>query len=174
MYIQSSGIVRTIYSTIFKDILVESGILIHFQLHSQACNQREKSFLILERKGLIVFLTKHLSKCPSSTSPSSCSEKFLVAYQHSGIIIFTKCSILNVWQCFEYVSDISRVFLGRPVTSWSSPSPFPPPWLSKFLNLVPPDALKMHSLAVPVLRFLCKTFSKLRKLNNEALFSVNV
>ena len=44
----------------------------------------------------------------------------------------------------------------------------------KFLNLVPPDALKMHSLAVPVLRFLCKTFSKLSKLNNETLFSVDV
>ena len=44
----------------------------------------------------------------------------------------------------------------------------------KFLNLVPPDALKMHSLAVPVLRFLCKTFSKLRKLNSETLFSVDV
>ena len=44
----------------------------------------------------------------------------------------------------------------------------------KFLNLVPPDALKMHSLAVPVLRFLCKTFSKLRKLNNKTLFSVDV
>ena len=54
----------------------------------------------------------------------------------------------------------------------------PPPFChhgwQKFLNLVPPDALKMHSLAVPVLRFLCKTFSKLRKLNNETLFSVDV
>ena len=37
----------------------------------------------------------------------------------------------------------------------------------KFLNLVPPDALKMQSLAVPVLRFLGKAFSKLRILNNE-------
>ena len=44
----------------------------------------------------------------------------------------------------------------------------------KFLNLVPPDALKMHSLTMPVLRFLCKTFSKLGKLNNETLFSVDV
>ena len=44
----------------------------------------------------------------------------------------------------------------------------------KFLNLVPPGALKMHSLAVPVLRFLCKTFSKLQKLNNETLFSMDV
>ena len=124
MYIQSSGIVRTIYSTIFKDILAESEILIHFQLHSQACNQREKTFLILERKGLIVFLTKHLSKCPSSTGPSSCPEKFLVAYQHSGIIIFAKCSILNVWQCFEYVSDISRVFLGSQLHLGVPPPPF--------------------------------------------------
>ena len=39
---------------------------------------------------------------------------------------------------------------------------------------MPPDALKMHSLAVPVLRFLCKTFSKLRELNKETLFSVDV
>ena len=52
----------------------------------------------------------------------------------------------------------------------------PPPFCQhgwrKFLNLVPPDALKMHSLAVHVLRFLCKTFSKLCKLNKETLFSV--
>ena len=54
------------------------------------------------------------------------------------------------------------------------PPPFRYHGLQKFLNLVPPDALKMHSLAVPVLRFLCKTFSKLRKLNNETLFSVDV
>ena len=44
----------------------------------------------------------------------------------------------------------------------------------KFLNFVPPGALKMHSLAVLVLRFFCKTFSELCKLNNETLFSVNV
>ena len=54
------------------------------------------------------------------------------------------------------------------------PPPFRHHGWRKFLNLVPPDALKMHSLAVPVLRFLCKTFSKLRKLNNETLFSVGV
>ena len=71
-------------------------------------------------------------------------------------------------------SDVSRVFLSRPVTSWSYPSPFPHHGWQKFLNLVPPDALKMHSLTMPVLRFLCKTFSKLRKLYNETLFSVDV
>ena len=54
------------------------------------------------------------------------------------------------------------------------PPPFRHHVWQKFLNLVPPDALKMHSLAVPVLRFLCKTFSKLRKLNNETLFPVDV
>ena len=61
---------------------------------------------------------------------------------------------------------------------WLHLGVLPPPlchhgWQT-FLNLVPPDALKMHSLAVPVLRFLCKTFSKLRKLNNETLFSMDV
>ena len=74
----------------------------------------------------------------------------------------------------EPFSDVSRVFLGRLVTSWSSPSPFRHHVWRKFLNLVPLDVLKMHSLAVPVVRFLCKTFSKLRKLNNETLFSVDV
>ena len=53
----------------------------------------------------------------------------------------------------------------------------PPPFChhvwQEFLNLVPPDALKMHSLAVPVLRFLYETFSKLRKWNNKTLFSVD-
>ena len=53
------------------------------------------------------------------------------------------------------------------------PPPFRHHSWRKFLNFVPPDALKMYSLAVPVLRFLCKTFSKLRKLNNETLFSVD-
>ena len=71
-------------------------------------------------------------------------------------------------------SDVSRVFLGRPVTSSSPSSPFCRHGWRKLLNLVAPDALKMHSLAMPVLRFLCKTFSKLRKLNNETLFSVDV
>ena len=61
-----------------------------------------------------------------------------------------------------------RLHLGVP------PPPFQHHGWWKFLNFVPPDALKMHSLAVPVLRFLCKTFSKLRKLNNETLFSMDV
>ena len=55
-----------------------------------------------------------------------------------------------------------------------TPPPFRQHDWRRFLNLVPPDALKMHSLAMPVLRFLCKTFSKLSKLNNETLFPVDV
>ena len=34
-----------------------------------------------------------------------CPEKFMFACMHSGIITFAKRFILNVWQCFEYVSD---------------------------------------------------------------------
>ena len=45
-----------------------------------------------------------------------------------------------------------RLHLGVP------PLPFRHHGWWKFLNLVPPDALKMHSLAVPVLRFLVKHF----------------
>ena len=33
----------------------------------------------------------------------------------------------------------------------------------KFLKFVPPDALKMHSQALCVFRFLCKAFPKLLK-----------
>ena len=37
-------------------------------------------------------------------------------------------------------------------------------WGKKFSKFVPPDTLKIHSLTLSVLRFLCKTFPKLRKL----------
>ena len=33
-----------------------------------------------------------------------CPEKFLVVCLHSGIVLFAKCCILDVWQCFEYAS----------------------------------------------------------------------
>ena len=38
MYIQSPRIVRTVYSSIFKDIETYSLVLMHIQPHSQACN----------------------------------------------------------------------------------------------------------------------------------------
>ena len=56
-----------------------------------------------ERKTLIVVSMKCLSKCPSFANSSSCPKKFLVAHLHSGIILFAKLFIWNVWQCFEYV-----------------------------------------------------------------------
>ena len=55
-----------------------------------------------------------------------------------------KITLRNQWHI--------QSFFGQ--TSYILEFPIPSP-----LNLVPPDALKMHSLAVPILRFLCKTFS---------------
>ena len=79
--------------------------------HSQAHNQGEKSLLILERKALIVFLMKCLSKCPISTNPSLCPEKFLVAHLHSGIILFAKRFILHIWAAFWI--HLSRKLLSK-------------------------------------------------------------
>ena len=45
---------------------------------------------------------KCLSKWPSSSNPPT-PEKFLVAHLHSSVILFAKRSILNIWQCSEYV-----------------------------------------------------------------------
>ena len=65
-------------------------------------------------------------------------------------------------------SDVSRAFLGIPVYK-SNRRRCHHVWcqLGKFSKFVPLDALKMHSLApslaLYVLRFLCKTFSKLGK-----------
>ena len=63
-------------------------------------------------------------------------------------------------------SDISRVFLGRMEHTLN-------PWrcnhgwhlAEKCSKFVPPDTLKIHSLPLSVLRFLCKTFSILLKLS---------
>ena len=68
--------------------------------------------------------------------------------------------------------DVSRVFLSRPVHT-SNPRRQYHGWrqTGKFSKFVPPNALKMHSLALSVLRFLCKPFSKLLKLAlRKALF----
>ena len=61
-------------------------------------------------------------------------------------------------------SDVSRDFLGITVHT-SNPERCHHGWrqAEEFLNFVPPDTPKMHSLALSVLRFLCKTFSKLLK-----------
>ena len=59
---------------------------------TQKCSL-ERLFLIVFRRN--VYLSDLLPRnCP-------CSEKFLVARLHSGIILFAKRSILNVWQCSE-------------------------------------------------------------------------
>ena len=43
-------------------------------------------------------------------------------------------------------SDVSRVFLGRPVTSWSPSSPFLPSWLAE---IVKPCASRCSKNALP-------------------------
>ena len=74
---------------------------------------------------------------------------------------------------YIYVSDVSRVFLVRPVHTlkqgrchhgWCREEIF-----SKFM---PPDALKIHYPALSVLRFPCKTLSKTIKftLQNTPLW----
>ena len=107
-------------------------------------------------------------------------DPIIFAYSHN----ITRCERpIKLFKFIYTYSEVSRVFIGRPVTScfWADrlhlgvlPPLFRHHGWRKCLNLVPPDALKMHSLAaVPVLRFLCKTFSKLRELNKETLFSVD-
>ena len=70
-------------------------------------------------------------------------------------------------------TDVSRVFWGRPVHT-SNPRRCHD-WLrmgnvSKF---VPPDALKMHSLTLSVLRFFVKPFPNDLSLHYETFFFVD-
>ena len=58
-------------------------------------------------------------------------------------------------------SDVSRIFLGKNGT-YIKPTKVPP-WLALSKIFVLSDALKMHSPNLPVLRFICETFSKLLK-----------
>ena len=65
-------------------------------------------------------------------------------------------------------SDISKVFLGRWVHA-SNPRMCHHCWClgETFPKSVHPNTLKMHSQALSVLRFLCKTFSKLLKFTSR-------
>ena len=64
-----------------------------------------------------------------------------------------------------HISVVSRTFLGRLVHTLN-PQRRHHSWhqAQKFSKFVPPNILKMQSLALSVLRFLYKTFSKLLKL----------
>ena len=101
MYIWSPGIVRTVYSNIFKDIFEYSGILM---FSTPSCvEQRRKgeaspapfknwrSDLILERKVLIMKCLYQRALVPPPPSPPPPLPRFS----------FAKCSILNVWQYSE-------------------------------------------------------------------------
>ena len=69
-------------------------------------------------------------------------------------------------------SVTSRVFLGRPGHP-SNPQRCHHGWhpVHKFSKSVPPNSLKMHLLAMPVVKFLFKTFSELLKLTLQKTFS---
>ena len=62
-------------------------------------------------------------------------------------------------------NGVSRVFLENTGRYFKFTKAPPYGWCQarKFLKFFPPDALKMFILALPVLRFLWKTFSKLIK-----------
>ena len=64
-----------------------------------------------------------------------------------------------------YVSDLSRVFWGKMGTLNLQRRPHGQGRAQKFSKYVPADTLKMHSLALSVLTFLCKTFSTSIKLS---------
>ena len=61
----------------------------------------------------------------------------------------------------EPCNDVSRVFLGRPVHTLNLPKRHHDWRRGKNVSkLLLADALKLHSLALFALRFLCKTFPK--------------
>ena len=64
-----------------------------------------------------------------------------------------------------YVSDLSRVFWGKMGTLNLQRRQHGQGRAQKFSKYVPADTLKMHSLALSVLTFLCKTFSTSIKLS---------
>ena len=59
-------------------------------------------------------------------------------------------------------SDVSRDFLDRPVQKFNQRRRHNG-WRRDDTLFVPPNALKMHSLVLPFLTFLCKKFTKLSK-----------
>ena len=69
------------------------------------------------------------------------------------------------------ISDISRVFFGRPVHT-PNPRRRHHGWhqAEKFPKFVPPTTLKIHSLALSVLRFFCQNYSS---FHYEKVFSVD-
>ena len=71
-------------------------------------------------------------------------------------------------------SDVCRFHLGRPVHA-VNPHRSHHEWhrAVKFSKFLLPDALKMHSLILPVLRFFVKPFPNYLRLHYEKLFFVN-
>ena len=81
---------------------------------------------------------------------------------------------LYILQIFAFSSDVSRVFLGRPVHI-TNPQRNQHGWrqAEKFAIVVLPNTLKMHSLAPYVLIFFVKHFQNCLNFPYEKLFSAH-
>ena len=79
-----------------------------------------------------------------------------------------------IYKLLWYVSsDVSRVFLGRTVHASNPPRRHHVcHWAEKFSKFVPPDTLKMHSLALPVLDFFLKHFPNYLKLVSAIFYQI--
>ena len=93
--IQSPGIVRTVYSNIFKEILGYSGIMMQIPSLFHTLNQRRNG------KPPLLFL-KIKRKCPDFGKKGPDYEAPLLKIPSSPLL-FAKPSILNVSQCSGYV-----------------------------------------------------------------------
>ena len=75
---------------------------------------------------------------------------------------------------FFHITCMYKVVLDRPVdTSNTRRHHYDWQRVEKFSKFVPPDTLKMHSLAHSVLRFLCKRFPNYLNLHYKKLFFVD-
>ena len=95
--------------------------------------------------------------------------KVLIAIIFGIILYFVNCQIS---QLLSRMSDVSRVFLGRPVHIWNAQRHHHGCCRAYTLSKLSPNALKMHSKALSALRFLCKTFSKLLKFVLRSILSL--
>ena len=101
MHIQSPGIIRTDYSSTFKDIQAYSGILMHIQPHTWARYQGGRA-----ETSLFVFLTKCLSKCPSSTT-SPALKNFWCHTCNQELFFLQNASCLTVFSIQIYLDNCS-------------------------------------------------------------------
>ena len=134
----------------------------------------------------IYHLGKILAKIPSSeenfqSKRSANLRLFSLHMKDWSINAFAYCSDQDNNCCSRYLIAIlgcvnmQWLSLGRLVHTLNQKEHYNGcHWVVKFSKFVPPNALKMHSLALSVNRFFCKIFSKLLKftLQNPVLCKI--